>query len=231
MSFRPRVFDNDVLPVYKAKSAQTLSERNHEIAISAERAAVQKANDWLRRLLRQRSELPCSCRTEKRNELPSPHEQPPMADIRIVPHRLAPGRSCVQHSNISTERPTANPARAGFDERAAKDLSRVQRNADLTSRANSRIASRSAAWSARPAQFVSNCTPDSPMSRCRSFNFPTTVSGEPMNTEPRNVSSSVISVRRCEVFQRGWSGGLFCRREESASRRLWFWKCRISVGP
>src|SRR5215468_1618353 len=61
------------------------------------------------------------------------------------------------------------------------------------------------------------------MSRCRSFNFPTTVSGEPMNTEPRNVSSSVISVRRCEVFQRGWSGGLFCRREESASRRLWFW--------
>src|SRR5205807_608610 len=74
-------------------------------------------------------------------------------------------------------------------------------------------------------------TPDSPISRCRSFNLPTTVSGEPMNTEPRNVSSSVISVRRCEVFQRGCSGGLFCRREESASRRLWFWKCRISVGP
>jgi predicted ATPase len=51
------------------------------------------------------------------------------------------------------------------------------------------------------------------------------------HTEPRNVSSSVISVRRCEVFQRGWSGGLFCRREESASRRLWFWKCCISVDP
>jgi hypothetical protein len=50
------------------------------------------------------------------------------------------------------------------------------------------------------------------------------VSGEPMNTESRRVSLSVILVRRREVFQRGWSGGLFCCREESASRRLWFWK-------
>ena len=108
----------------------------------------------------------------------------------------------------------ANPARVGLDERAAKALSRVQRNADLTSRASSRMASRSAAWSARPAQFVSNCTPDSPMSRCRSFNFPTTVSGEPMNTEPRNVSSSVISVRRCEVFTP--PKRLPCTRTESA---------------
>src|SRR5204862_2232805 len=35
---------------------------------------------------------------------------------------------------------------------------------------------------------------------CRSFNLPTTVSGEPMNTEPCNVSSSVISVRRLRGF-------------------------------
>jgi hypothetical protein len=53
------------------------------------------------------------------------------------------------------------------------------------------------------------------MSRCRSFNFSTTVSGEPTNTEPRKVSSSVISVRRFEVFQRASYRGL--RFESPAS--------------
>ena len=70
MTFRPAVFDRDVLALDEACFLQALAERDHEVRGVSERGVPEETNNRHRRLLRARRERPRSRRAaEQRDEL------------------------------------------------------------------------------------------------------------------------------------------------------------------
>ena len=66
MTLRPAIFDDEVPTVDEADLGKALAERDEKIAISADRAAVEKSDHRHRRLLRARRERPRSRRAAER---------------------------------------------------------------------------------------------------------------------------------------------------------------------
>src|SRR5262249_29689473 len=69
MTFRPAIFDSDVLPFNIANLTQSLAECVDSGRRFTWRSAAEKTNPWVRRLLRPRRERPSRRATQQRDEL------------------------------------------------------------------------------------------------------------------------------------------------------------------